>query len=976
MTTQVDKLLARINDFRYNPAGIQQSIVAMLREVSDGKIQLVDTTNPVVFQLECSVLNAYAAMTECRVQNRKQYAAAAQTPEDLYIHMSDNDFVDRFAVPATAKFLFIFEKTELINSMVTDEDNPNVRKLIIPRNTFVEVADITFGIEYPIVLRQMAHGGLQIVYDVEQVSPLKTLATNVIEWQPTIDDSGTEFVIFEVEMQQFSIQSVREPVSKGQPFRTTLTIEDQYWYTRVWIDNADGTFSELLTTHTDEVYDAFKATAVLKVTGNQLEVKIPQIYVNTGLVDKTVRVDLYQTKGSLALDLSNYGPKQVTAQFRSLNPAEENIYVAPLAQIQSIMVHCPGKTSGGRDAMSFDDLRKRVITNSVGDPNLPITPAQIESIVERKGYKIVKNIDQITNRTFLATRAMPEPVNSDLITAAAAGISIWPIKLSELVLLDTVTDNGDLITIDPKTLYRWKNGMIEVIASAELAYLKTLSSDQLAVAVSQDNFLYSPFTYVLDTSGKEFSVRPYYLDTPTVKARTFVAENDTTGLQVSTDYFSIARTDSGYKLRLQTKSSDAYKALPDDQVFIQLAFKPTGESNYAYLLGTYLGRDSATGERIFEFDLSMNNAINSSHELGMTNFQMFTLNPRITDMPLEVQFEVLHSTTTSLGVGWSRNEIDDLLGDFQLQPNSKGVTQERVTVKFGDFLEHLWARARTVVSGNVYETWEIDVQATYESDVYQRDPATGLEFQIVNGELVWTKLRSRGELVFDSAGQPVYKYRKGDVKLDNYGNPIIKQTRDLTRQVSIFLVEGSYYFATNQVSQDYRQMLVETVVQRLTNDMESISEELLELTNIYYYPTTTTGSVDVMYGSGLLTSIQAGQSFEVTLYAKSSVYTNADLREAIQRKTIRTISDQLSERRVSISDIVDALRTQYGNDVMALDVSKLGGAAQLSVVTMVDDSKRLSLRKRLISRNDATLALEEDVTFTWILHERDDIIMA
>jgi hypothetical protein len=67
---------------------------------------------------------------------------------------------------------------------------------------------------------------------------------------------------------------------------------------------------------------------------------------------------------------------------------------------------------------------------------------------------------------------------------------------------------------------------------------------------------------------------------------------------------------------------------------------------------------------------------------------------------------------------------------------------------------------------------------------------------------------------------------------------------------------------------------------------------------------------------------------------------------------------------------VDELRNQYQDDVISLEIKGLGGTSNLNVVTMTDDSKRLSIRKRLVSRNDETLALEEDVTIDFVRHER------
>jgi hypothetical protein len=72
---------------------------------------------------------------------------------------------------------------------------------------------------------------------------------------------------------------------------------------------------------------------------------------------------------------------------------------------------------------------------------------------------------------------------------------------------------------------------------------------------------------------------------------------------------------------------------------------------------------------------------------------------------------------------------------------------------------------------------------------------------------------------------------------------------------------------------------------------------------------------------------------------------------------------------VSVSDMIDALRTQYADDVISIDLKGLGGIANLNVVTLLDGSKKLSLRKVLIARNDDTLGLQEGVSVEFVLHQ-------
>ena len=970
MDNTVATRLGDVSKYLYNPAAIQRAAVALIPAMTNGEIEFVDPSNPVVMCIENASINTAAWMIQNAALTRKQYPAAAQTIEDLYPHMSDKDYIDRFAVPTIGTFVFFFGMDEILSKLVADASNSGVRKVIIPRNTYVTVNDTVFSLQYPIEIRQMAHGGLQIVYDVDELSPLQTLSTNLIEWKIITASDGTELLAFSVEMTQFKINSQTGTVTNSTGFVLNIKTEDQFFFGRVFQKNNDGSYTELLTTHTEEIYDPATPTAVFTVLDGQVRVKIPQIYLTTGMVTGTLRIDIYETKGVLSMNMVAYRPEQYVIKYEAYNAAEKNEYVAPLTTLRINSMMSNSVINAGQDSLTFEQLRKRVISNAIGSPDLPITNTQIEASLEREGYTVVKNIDNITNRAFLAARPMPDPQASELITAAAAGISTLSTSVEDAILIDTVVDNGDVVTIKPETLYKSVNGVIELVPDSEVAALNAMAPDQKAIAVNNANYMYTPFYYVMDSSGNEFNLRPYHLDTPIVDSKSFVGENDTTLLQVGTDQYQIMRSDGGYVVEIQTKSSDEWKALNDDEVFVQMAFIPTGDVDRAYVQGQLMGKTD-TGERIYHFPINTTWKIGADNELQVSSFLMYNDTPRNVDMPLLRDFDVMYSTNTPRGPQWVMSDIDAKLGYFLLPDDAYAITQESFSIRFGYFLEYLWARARTIVGEANYEKYAIDVPATYSQDVYLTDPATGAAFTVnSDGELVYTILHHKDDPVLDAEGNQVYKFRVGDIKLDGYGNPVIIKSRDLVRQMDLFLIEGSYYLATNQVTADYRDYLRTTVVNWLTEDLPVMGDNLLEETSLFYYPVTSVGLIKVLFSNGLETYLDAGQTFRCTLYVNSSVYNNYDLRATLTTNTIKTISDQLEQRVVSMSNITDALRTTYKDDVISIELSGLGGNKNLNVVTIIDDAQRLSLRKLLITRNDETLGLEEGVTVDFVLHER------
>lgn len=969
MANTVRGILDIMKDAPYNPSITLGAAFNHLRDITNGQIEIVDPTNPAVFSIESAAVFVAGFLEQNEASDRKRYAYLAQTEADLYNHMSDLDYADRFALPSKASFGLVFEKNELLTRLVPDPSNNN-RELIIPRNTYFELAGTQFSLQYPIIIRQLSHGGLQVVWDVSTPSPLMQLETNVINWEFR-NMNGSEWLYFQIDAQQFSVRSITQPVDDTRAVQIDIPIEDQYYYARVFMEDAQGLWQEIRTTHSQQIYDVNVPTAVLKVLQGLLTVKIPQIYTTRELIQRNIRVDLYTTKGEINMNLAAYQGNEFTITWMALDKQrDETIFTAPLKNFRGVGVMSDSWTLGGRSQLGFEQLRDRVINSAAGRQELPITPAQIQSALENSGYEIVRNIDIITDRAFLATRHLPKPVNERLITAAAASIETVSTTISDALSQAKVIDNGESVTITPDVIYQSVRGIAKIVPQTVIDDILRLPPDQRALRVTNGQFYYTPFHYVLDTTEHQFDSRPYYLDSPEAEMKVFVGENDTTQLQVSTDQYLMERIPSGYRLRISTKSSKAFKDLADSDIFVQLTMIPPGERERAYLEGKLIRKDPDTQERIYEFDLSTNFNVTKKNLIEMIKFRMFDFEDRRIGVDLTQTFDILFSTSKQMESTWRPNQIDALLGRKYLPLQIAGITHEQIRLRFGSALKALWASSRSVISDQEYKRYEADVLWYYEENKYLVNPENNTTIFWENGRPTFKIEHHKGDPVMKDGVQMV-KYHKGEVVKDPDGSPVIVNPRGALRQFDVMLLEGAYWFSTNVISVDYRKEMVDTLLNWILNDLGQMTGKLLENTRIFFYPKATMGEIEVMIAAGGQVTISAGQSFVVELYVNGGTYANSDLKNQLVRKTVKILSDHMRRQVVSISDAISDLRDAYGTDVINVKVEGLGGGLNLPALTVLDARNRCSVRKRLVAQPDESLIVEEDVVVNFVRHDQD-----
>ena len=966
--TALSTIKDRFTEAKYDPTMLIKASLETIEEVTNGEVVLVDATTPAVMLLEMAAVQAAACIQENTVLLRKQYPVLAMDESDLYLHMSDEDYLNRFAVPSTpGQFWFAFQLDDLVREAVYDETE-RAKKLIIPRDTVIEVDGVHFSLLYPIVIRRYDNGALQISYDPSISNPIFGLKNTIIDPQVRRGTEQEDWLFFKVEALQVREDTEYFMVDKTYNFRKQVVLNDPFYSARVFYknDRTAGNWIEIKTTHTDQVFDINVPTAVLKVGENTLTIEIPVIYTTSEVLSGELRIDIYTTKGAMSMNLRNYRQDAFMVTMRAIDEERDlSIYTQAMANV-SYYVYSLDTITGGANPVGFEELRERVIYNSVGPQNLPITNVHLESEAINSGFEIVRNVDVLTNRIFLATRKLPKPTTAKLITPANIGIVSYVAKIEELEDHYQTIVNGERATIRSKTFWKSDNSLLSMVTRTELDALYAMGQTAMVSHINSSQYFYTPFYYVLDGSGDEFEIRSYALDLPYAKDQNFHRQNQTLQLFVNTGSYNLTKVHSGYQLRIVTKSGNYYTALEDSQVGVQLAFHPKGENAYAYILGILEGK-TEEGNRIYRFDLNTNHDIDSEDLICITNSTVQGITDYQAWIDLETQFELLHFTT-SITEQYRPDDTDLLLGKFMLPVGASGNSHESLTLHLGDALKNLWRRSRSFMTDTTYQFHQVDVPKLYEADEFDTDPVTGSIFTFdENNELVYLYKHRAGDPVLDDQGNQVYQYRAGDVMLDELGQPIVNTAVSTSRDIDILVVDGRYLFSDDPATIAYRSEVEDTLTSWIVDDIESLQQQLLEQSKIFFYPKTTLGIIEVNTENAAQDYLSAEQNFNVDLYVQYSIYNDNRIREQLTTATVNLLDQFISLQTINMTEIRDSLRSLYGESVTAFTVSGLGGDKDYQFITVTSKRNKLCLKKQLVIQADKTMIVKDAVNVSFKL---------
>jgi len=712
---------------------------AILNAMEDGyNIRTVDASNPWALQIETSVVTGVGIVEGYRSIEQRLYPANALTYDDLYRHMSDQDYITTFSTPAKSRLDLYLRKDELLQFAVNYGLNGE-KRIVIPKDSIIMAGDYALSFFNQINISVSQNQGIRITWDLGEVSPLHPLASNEIRWD-VVRNPEFEFIRIRIPVNQVMHTTRSTAVSASSGFSQHISFTDQYYYTRVyhWITNR---WVEMVTTHTEQVYNVTQPTAVIKVFDQSLQVVIPTVYFTTGVIGSQIRVDIFTTRGDVRVAIQEYETAMFSGTFLDYDE-DVNVYTTAFNNLPTKFIIAVDPLAGGANRLAFETLRELVIMNATGPQDLPITTAQLQRAAQKNGYDIVKDIDSLTNRVYLATRdIVPDTSRVDGFSPLPVTMATVKATFNELLLTDTVTlsNTADRITLLPTTLYKLINGVTHVVSNAERAAMLGYGQEQLLAILNTNNFIFSPYYYVLDTGENRFRTRIYDLDNPLIVVKNFVMTNPTTGVEVSAVNYSIEKIPTGWRLVLTTESNDLFKEIiqdDPDRFNCQLSFEPN-DGGLRTFINTSVVKNvsdevivSDEGEYFIEFVFESQYDVTESHGLYLDGFAVSMGSGVIAPAALSQIFDIVYIVDGVQMPNQNITEIDTLINDSYLDPgaiNHVGVTHDQITIKFGDHLNYLWERSRTSVAPDSYMTYAEDIPQYYTSRVYQYNGSGSIE---------------------------------------------------------------------------------------------------------------------------------------------------------------------------------------------------------------------------------------------------------
>lgn len=733
-TLTSENLMASFDRLRFNPIGMKRLMIDGVEYITDGNIQIVEATNPFVYLSEASCVLAAAQVIQSKALSRKIYPSLAVTPDELYNHMSDQDYIGRFASPARTDVTLWLSLEEILQKAVEIPNGGGVKKLTIPRNTRITVANMSLTMQYPVDIKVMTHGGISVSYDVSKPSPLQNIEVNAI--RSTVTSFGeSKYLSILLPLLQMHCETQTITLNNVTGFSKTFDFTDKYYYTRCFIKReTSADWMEIKTTHADQTFDLNMPTVVLKVdtVSKKLNVMIPQIYFNNGSIQDAVRIDIYTTQGDVNVRLENYRPSAFTAEWIDLDDSASKVYTEKFNTFSNMAIFSSAVVSGGAEELSFDVLRDRVVKNAINQPLTSITYGALESTLERMGYQLITNIDNVVNREYAAVRRLPVPASGTSTSGIGACIGTLQAKFADLQAFDSITDATTRMTIRPTTLFKMERGVLSIVPSSvvnDLLNPTITTPEGIANFCNNGTYLFTPFYYVLDIQGEEFNVRPYRLDKPEIISKTFYAENPAAIVEIGSNAVSVSWSSIGYSLFAEVKASDTFLAFDPSDVFTQLSFLPTGSAIRKFIAGEQINPiDPDTGRPIdgtylYRFRLETAFDVNALHGILLNDGHPFSLLSEF-DLVYMVKNWIPPNGSTTAGDMDLYIKPDELPG-YAPADTYLALSQEKIVVRFGHYLEHLWARCRSVVGNLLYQKYASTVMSYYTKTLFVVDPVTG-----------------------------------------------------------------------------------------------------------------------------------------------------------------------------------------------------------------------------------------------------------
>lgn len=948
-----------------NPLAIQANMLKLFENRSNGKRYVADANNSYMHLIE-GLSEMYGGFLGSILDVMNNwYANRATTDEELHQHISDFEYVGLYAVPASVEIEWITDSDHLLNNALTSEDGFQLAR--IPADTTIVIGNMTFGLYYPIDIKiNTTTGNIIASYNEDNVNPLKAITTVSVSKRSykkkNLNLIGLTFPVY-----QFETTTFEESITSDLGFVRTYEFSDQFYAARIYT-LIDGSWVEMGTTLSNFNYSPDALTAKIKVSKDlsQVSVDVPYIYFSRSQVGTKIRTVIYTTKGELDVDISDITDS--TAKYKYTNSAGD-AYVNVLKTSTATTIRTTDNNIfGGSNGSDFETVKNTVLNST--DNTVPITAADVAvKFSKYGGFKPLLKVDDINSREYLAAKHLS--FNDDsYVEIVNCSVVIDMDIASEL---DSVLMDDDRVTILPSTIFKLETEgtKASLVPASEVALINSLTGDDLADYINNSTNTYFSYPYHLfinkqDTYPKATTYDMF--DSATINYLMFHQEHNKIALTIDAVATLIDIDTEGTStitIRVGIRKDD--DQIANDQLTCVLTTENTSAEKIGWI-GVYEKYSDTTDLHIYKFTLETDFMFNGD-AINIPNAKSYTANePTSRYVELNRQWILTTFVDNTL--------VPDITPDDELQSYLPyliatdpivGVNSFEMDVTLGASIDAYVDNTLTVTwNADEYERHEVDVPAVYDTDVIERD-SNGIPIYIVqDDQLILSYLHHKGDAVLDSEGQPVYRFKVGDVKFDAFGQPISVSTNKMNYTVQMFLVNYIYAISSRKIKKNYLYQIRRAFRVNYAN-LDTIYEDMLENTTISFYPISTLGYVSSSVG-GVTTQYDLRLSFDFVFYVNNTVLDNNDTQTAIRDTTISTIEKYLADNTlIAISSLTKVIHDKLTDDVVySIDIDGFNGTSKKTIVSE-DTSKRFVIKTYLAYEelND-TFYHEKAVNITFV----------
>lgn len=933
-------------------------------------------SHPFVFCIDLITASTTAILNRNQDAVSSVYKVHARDMSELSKTMSDHEWWGMFAEPSSTmlQFAISIEDIKKLSKEHVDYNGQvrvSYKKLVIPKDTEIDVFGIRFSIENGIEIRAMSDGNIQALYDSSIVSPFNPISTNVLETEIAYKE-GVSFLYITIPVRQLHLDVVSNIAStKASGLKDKFIYKDHLYAIRAFITNTQtGSQTEMSVVYNAQVFNPSYPTICINLdtSKNEFTYEIPQVYINNGLGVGRVALYVYTTKGKLEKDLGSISEKNFQPIYRKFvfNSDKLNEFESPMRSVVNSAWYSLTGISGGANPRTFSEMKAASITAS-NTFNIPVSDNQITDYLHRFGYKAVKVVDLVFKRLYSISRELPVQCNKGFASAISTCINSHRANINQLVSSGMVYDNGNRVTIPSKTIFDITDGYSKLLSKAEVEQISKYTNEQKIQLVANNSMVYTPFYYIIDAAVRNPNIRCYDLDDPTINSQVFRYEKTSLGMELGVKEIAITAIKTGYQITLSVKSSENYKKLDDDSIGAQLSFIPRNSDTNACIKGELLGLDEY-GERVWRFNIDCNFDVDYDDNIYLNNFTQFGIKQDVIPAGL---YENLTIIFTMAGQkDQLTSDTDAKIEQSLYHTNMIAIIETGYRVTFGKPMNNMYTRVRPVAGESKYERYLTNVQDTYQVDVFKKEENGELYIDPVSNLPV---LEHRaGEPKFDEHGSPVYLHVKGDYVRTPDGELVELQPRGLDYHFDFIGFDIAYLLSTDDYDLQYVAETKQFLTQIVYKDIVAFKSRCLEETVMLFKPITKLSTIPVVINSDMKTNMRSDLTFTVKYYLSPDKYKDNNLKSALTKNTPIVLNNLIKNTTISVDMVLEELRKLGGDDVEGVSLDKFTDREGVEIISSRSNDCNFSIRKLLENTSDNILTIKEAVDVVFDIHKNID----